>query len=662
MKTLIYSLILFAGRSLSLLAASTMQFEFTRYPVREDAGEVLIGVVRNGDSSLSASVEYTTLNGNALSGTDYTGVTNVLTFAAGEAVRTFTVPILNDALKEPIENFRITLQNPTGGSVLGSRIGASVAIQDNDPGVQFEYRRYAVGEDAGTATIQVLRGRDVEEAEFTVDYATSPESALRGRDYAEAHGTLHFPPHVQRLPIDLPVYRNDASAADLAFKVSLSNPSSGAWLGTNPIATITVLDTSGIQPHLIRNARVLPDARVELEFAGAAHRRYQTDFDLYPLEVSADLKTWTLLTLLQRANTATNALTYTFPASSNSTPRFFRTARGPLPTPYRLPGGPYPVGTHSRLVQDPNRRNRFGISTNNAFMVTVWYPAAPAGGSVPDAYVFPRDNDPAWRADPESTLARLHGLTTPTFEEAPWAALTNYPVILYSVGATGTRSARLELGPHLASHGYVFVTMDHPDTAYTTFPDGVLRSGDTELFPTDRGYDGRMQDFEVVYERLQQWNQTDPIFAGRLNFDQLGTIGFSWGGGVAAEFARLHSEVRAVVLLDSYLQNANDLLQSGLSTPFLAMFSSEAGGEGRLFDNPVAKDATTFLIRDSFHEQFSDYYWFNFPSTPSANREIARTIQDWTLWFMNTRVRNSSDPEPAVAEYPRVLRLRRKGP
>ena len=65
------------------------------------------------------AVDYATSNGTAISGLDYTGVTNTLSFTAGETIKLFTVPILNDGLKEPNETFRLTLSNPTGGGVLG---------------------------------------------------------------------------------------------------------------------------------------------------------------------------------------------------------------------------------------------------------------------------------------------------------------------------------------------------------------------------------------------------------------------------------------------------------------------------------------------------------------------------------------------------------------
>ena len=45
--------------------------------------------------------------------------------------------------------------------------------------------------------------------------------------------------------------------------------------------------------------------------------------------------------------------------------RFYRVNPTPFVTPSIPPTGPYPVGTVRRFLMEPQRRNRFGVSTNN---------------------------------------------------------------------------------------------------------------------------------------------------------------------------------------------------------------------------------------------------------------------------------------------------------
>ena len=63
--------------------------------------------------------------------------------------------------------------------------------------------------------------------------------------------------------------------------------------------------------------------------------------------------------------------------------RFYRTPTNHFTAAYPRPTGPYPVGRIDRLITDPTRRNRHGLSTNGSFAITVWYPAASTAGQRP---------------------------------------------------------------------------------------------------------------------------------------------------------------------------------------------------------------------------------------------------------------------------------------
>jgi hypothetical protein len=55
----------------------------------------------------SATVDYTTVNGTAVAGSDYTALAGTLTFAAGETSKTVTVTVLDDAVFEDPEAFQV---------------------------------------------------------------------------------------------------------------------------------------------------------------------------------------------------------------------------------------------------------------------------------------------------------------------------------------------------------------------------------------------------------------------------------------------------------------------------------------------------------------------------------------------------------------------------
>jgi serine protease len=107
-----------------------LQIEYASYRVGEAAGPVVIGVVRGDDGDFPVTVEYATTDGTASAGQDYAATVGTLTFAVGERLKQLAIPIVNDALKEPTETFRLTLSNPSAGAVLGLRSRATITILD----------------------------------------------------------------------------------------------------------------------------------------------------------------------------------------------------------------------------------------------------------------------------------------------------------------------------------------------------------------------------------------------------------------------------------------------------------------------------------------------------------------------------------------------------
>jgi len=111
--------------------AGVLQFSAASYSVNEDAGSVTITVTRSGSTAGSASVQYATSNGNAVSPGDYNVISGTITFAAGETSRSFAVSITDDIVRESNESFNVVLSNASNAN-LGTPASASVNILDND--------------------------------------------------------------------------------------------------------------------------------------------------------------------------------------------------------------------------------------------------------------------------------------------------------------------------------------------------------------------------------------------------------------------------------------------------------------------------------------------------------------------------------------------------
>ena len=93
-----------------------------------------IKVLRLGDTTTEATIDYATSDGTATERTDYTTARGTLHFAPGETEKSFDVLITDDIFQEQDETFNVTLSNPTGTLVLGSPATAGVTIKDNDNG------------------------------------------------------------------------------------------------------------------------------------------------------------------------------------------------------------------------------------------------------------------------------------------------------------------------------------------------------------------------------------------------------------------------------------------------------------------------------------------------------------------------------------------------
>ena len=112
-------------------AAGTIQFDEARYVVNEDAGTAMITVTRSGGDAGGVSVAYTTSDGSAKGGTNYTPQSGTLTFGVGETSRTFTVPILDDGQFSGDKEATLTLSRAGGGGSLGLGV-ATLLIREAD--------------------------------------------------------------------------------------------------------------------------------------------------------------------------------------------------------------------------------------------------------------------------------------------------------------------------------------------------------------------------------------------------------------------------------------------------------------------------------------------------------------------------------------------------
>lgn len=115
--------------------AVQLQFSSDQYVVSEGGGFVTVTVNRIGELSTAASVNFATITqsspGHASPQSDFIPASGTLTFAPGDASKTFRVLIINDINREGDETFDLALSNPVGAG-LGFPSKAEVKIAEND--------------------------------------------------------------------------------------------------------------------------------------------------------------------------------------------------------------------------------------------------------------------------------------------------------------------------------------------------------------------------------------------------------------------------------------------------------------------------------------------------------------------------------------------------
>jgi len=210
-----------------------------------------IKVIRTGDTTGTASVDYATSNGTATAPEDYTSISGTLNFLPGEISKVIQVSLIDDTLTEPNETFSLTLSNVTGMATLGSPSVMTIHIIANDPlpTVQFETTLTTGSESIPSRTVQVNRTGNTQ-LSSSVDYATSDSagsascnatngSASSRCDYLTTIGTLHFAVGETMKTISIPIVDDVYVEQSESLTVTLSNPT-GATLGTPSTHTLTI--------------------------------------------------------------------------------------------------------------------------------------------------------------------------------------------------------------------------------------------------------------------------------------------------------------------------------------------------------------------------------------------------------------------------------------
>ena len=168
----------------------------------------------------NVTIAFTTANNTAVTPSDYTTTTGVLTILAGFTTGSITVPVITDQVDELNETFFINLSAPSN-AVFGDNQAVGTILNDDDPLVSIN--DIAVNEpNAGTvnATFTVSLSW-ISIQDVVVSFNTSDGTATAGLDYTTTVGSVTVLAGQLNTTLNVPVIGETLHEIDETFFVNL---------------------------------------------------------------------------------------------------------------------------------------------------------------------------------------------------------------------------------------------------------------------------------------------------------------------------------------------------------------------------------------------------------------------------------------------------------
>ena len=179
-------------------------------------------------SAQTVTVDYTTADGTATSGSDYGGISGTLVFEpGGQLTQTLSVELFSDSTIEDGEYFFISLHNVTHATI--EQQSLSVGITDaSNLFIGIVPIGYSTVEEGGTISFEVGMTSTVPTT-VTVGYSTISGTAIEGLDFVPISGTITFPPGTISTPLEIQTI-DDSEAEPLEqARIILLEPYAGEY-------------------------------------------------------------------------------------------------------------------------------------------------------------------------------------------------------------------------------------------------------------------------------------------------------------------------------------------------------------------------------------------------------------------------------------------------
>ena len=210
-------------------------------PVAE-GNDAVFTVTLHPQSSQVVTVEYTTEDGTADAGDDYTTIAETLTFSPGQTTKIIRVPVLVDSTQESSETFTVELSTPIG-TTLADSTGLGTITADPMPGLSIGDAEHVAEGGAAVFTVTLVPASN---HVVTVTYSTVDGTAVADADFTPTSGTLTFNPNQTTRTIRVPILRDTVHEPSETFTVELDDPTGTTLADSTGLGTIAADATPGL--------------------------------------------------------------------------------------------------------------------------------------------------------------------------------------------------------------------------------------------------------------------------------------------------------------------------------------------------------------------------------------------------------------------------------
>ncbi len=228
----------------------------------EQFGMGMFTLILSSPSEVATTVDYTTVDGTASAGADYTAKSGTVIFAPGETSKSISIAYLDDAIYEGDETYTVQLSN-VSGAILADATGDGT-IEDNELPPTISVSDVSLPEgDAGTTDFDfTVSLSHASSQSITKFYETVGDAAIVTSDLTFTNGTITFAPGETSKTVTVQVLGDTDIEPDEQFGLAVTDnppsrdPGTGDLNGTLIVGLGTILDDDEPVISIIGDATV----------------------------------------------------------------------------------------------------------------------------------------------------------------------------------------------------------------------------------------------------------------------------------------------------------------------------------------------------------------------------------------------------------------------